>query len=262
MGEAGQRGRAQRTRGFPAHQPANPPRELPAGYRRGCIRYPFVFVRRIRSHTLRPSLWLAITVFIASDGVNMRYSGVAGGPSAPTPADARSISRYRQLSLFMDFPARCASLPRKPGVERAHGHSRYSLPKSLPAPSSRRRRAGRAAHGAPRRGGAARQACSAGSSERCRGWPTPADRIPFLTRQSRERLAAKPRARTAGGVKSRPFGGTCAVGFFAGPRRIAAGCPAIRGSARRAGARQMVKLVVMGSSRCLNANRSYFDGLG
>ena len=43
-------------------------------------------------------------------------------------------------------------------------------------------------------------------------------------------------------------GGTCAS--------------AIRGSARRAGARQMVKLVAMGSSRCLNGNRSYFDGLG
>ena len=58
------------------------------------------------------------------------------------------------------------------------------------------------------------------------------------------------------------YRGTCAVGFFGEPRRIAAGCPAIRGSARRAGARQMVKLVVMGSSRCLNANRSSFDGLG
>ncbi len=58
------------------------------------------------------------------------------------------------------------------------------------------------------------------------------------------------------------YRGTCAVGFFGGPRRIAAGCPAIRGSARRAGARQMVKLVVRGSSRCLNGNRSYFDGLG
>ncbi len=63
-------------------------------------------------------------------------------------------------------------------------------------------------------------------------------------------------------VHAKSHGGICAVGFFGAPCRIAAGYPAIRGSATRAGARQMVKLVVMGSSRCLNANRSYFDGLG
>ena len=78
---------------------------------------------------------------------------------------------------------------------------------------------------------------------------------------------AKTILRGAGQVSHRrrhrlSYRGTCAVGFFGGPRRITVGCPAIRGSATRAEARQMVKLVVMGSSRCPNSNYSHFGGLG